>query len=420
MMSQKAIDTTERPPLLKTIPLSLQHLFAMFGSTVLVPILFHVNPATVLLFNGIGTLFYLILCKGKIPAYLGSSFAFLSPVFLVLSEYGYEAALGGFIVVGAVFCLVSLLVHTAGTGWIDVIFPPASMGAIVAVIGLELMPTAAGMAGLTGDKTDPTVIFVSIATLAITIFASVAFRGFLSIIPILIGVVLGYVLAFAAGIVDLSNVERAPWFAIPTLYTPEFDLRAILIILPASIVVVVEHIGHLIVTGNIVGRNLAKDPGLDRSLLGNGISTIFSGFFGSTPNTTYGENIGVLAITKVYSTRVVGGAAVFAILLSCLGKLAALIQSIPTPVMGGVSMLLFGVIAASGIRILVEAKVDYNNPMNLLLTSIVMGVGVSTASLTLGTVTLRGMALATVIAIILSVSFRLIFALRRTRRASGE
>ena len=412
-MSQKTIDTAERPPLLTTIPLSLQHLFAMFGSTVLVPILFHVNPATVLLFNGIGTLFYLILCKGKIPAYLGSSFAFLSPVFLVLSEYSYEAALGGFIVVGMVFCLVSLIVHAIGTSWIDVIFPPASMGAIVAVIGLELMPTAANMAGLTGENTDATVIFVSIATLAVTIFASMAFRGFLSIIPILIGVVAGYIIAFAAGIVDLSHVESAPWLAIPTIYTPEFDLRAILIILPASIVVIVEHIGHLIVTGNIVGRNLAKDPGLDRSLLGNGVSTIFSGLFGSTPNTTYGENIGVLAITKVYSTWVIGGAAIFAILLSCLGKLAALIQSIPTPVMGGVSMLLFGVIAASGIRILVEAKVDYHNPMNLLLTSIVMGVGVSTASLTIGTVTLRGMSLATVIAIILSVSFRIILALRR-------
>ncbi len=419
-MSQKVIDTTERPPLLTTIPLSLQHLFAMFGSTVLVPILFHVNPATVLLFNGIGTLFYLILCKGKIPAYLGSSFAFLSPVFLVLSEYSYEAALGGFIVVGIVFCIVSFIVHTIGTSWIDVIFPPASMGAIVAVIGLELMPTAAGMAGLTGENTDATVIFVSIATLAITIFASMAFRGFLSIIPILIGVVAGYIIAFAVGIVDLSHVESAPWLAIPTIYTPEFDLRAILIILPASIVVIVEHIGHLIVTGNIVGRNLAKDPGLDRSLLGNGVSTIFSGFFGSTPNTTYGENIGVLAITKVYSTWVIGGAAIFAILLSCLGKLAALIQSIPTPVMGGVSMLLFGVIAASGIRILVEAKVDYNNPMNLLLTSIVMGVGVSTASLTIGTVTLRGMSLATVIAIILSISFRIILALRRQEQKQSE
>ena len=242
-----------------------------------------------------------------------------------------------------------------------------------------------------------------------------AFRGFLSIIPILIGVIAGYLIACAVGIVDLSNVAAAPWLALPTIYTPTFELNAVLIILPAAIVVIVEHIGHLIVTGNIVG-----DPGLDRSLLGNGISTIFSGFFGSTPNTTYGENIGVLAITKVYSTWVIGGAAIFAILLSCLGKLAALIQSIPTPVMGGVSMLLFGVIAASGIRILVEAKVDYNNPMNLLLTSIVMGVGVSTASITIGTVTLRGMSLATVIAIILSISFRIILALRRKDAAAQK
>ena len=173
-------------------------------------------------------------------------------------------------------------------------------------------------------------------------------------------------------------------------------------------------------TNNIVGRDLTKDPGLDRSLLGNGISTIFSGFFGSTPNTTYGENIGVLAITKVYSTWVIGGAAVFAIALSCLGKLAALIQSIPTPVMGGVSLLLFGVIAASGIRILVESKVDYGKPANLLLTSIVMGIGVSTASLTLGTVTLKGMSLATVIAIILSLSFRLIYTLRRPKAEASE
>ena len=412
-MEQRTIDTQERLPLLQTIPLSLQHLFAMFGSTVLVPILFQINPATVLLFNGIGTLFYLVLCKGKIPAYLGSSFAFLSPVFLVLADYNYEAALGGFIVVGVVFCLVSFVIHAIGTSWIDVIFPPASMGAIVAVIGLELMPTAAKMAGLTDANTDATVVFVSIATLAVTVFASMAFRGFLAIIPILIGVVSGYVIAYAAGIVDLAAVESAPWFAIPTI-------GAILIILPASIVVIVEHIGHLIVTNNIVGRDLTKDPGLDRSLLGNGISTIFSGFFGSTPNTTYGENIGVLAITKVYSTWVIGGAAVFAIALSCLGKLAALIQSIPTPVMGGVSLLLFGVIAASGIRILVESKVDYGKPANLLLTSIVMGIGVSTASLTLGTVTLKGMSLATVIAIILSLSFRLIYTLRRPKAEASE
>ena len=412
MTQRRAIGVEERLPLLETIPLSLQHLFAMFGSTVLVPLLFHVNPATILLFNGIGTLLYLVLCKGKIPAYLGSSFAFLSPVFLVLAQYSYEAALGGFIVVGCVFCAVGLIIRAIGTNWIDVIFPPASMGAIVAVIGLELMPTAAGMAGLTAETPDMTTITVSLLTLAITIIASVAFKGFLSIIPILIGVVSGYVIASAFGIVDWSLVENASWFALPTFYHPVFEPGAILIILPASLVVIAEHIGHLIVTGNIVGHNLTKDPGLDRSIFGNGLSTIISGFFGSTPNTTYGENIGVLAITRVFSTWVIGGAACFAILLSCLGKLAALIQSIPAPVMGGVSMLLFGLIAASGIRILVEAKVDYNQPMNLLLTSIVMGIGVSTASITIGTVTLKGMALATIVAILLSITFRIIARLR--------
>ena len=286
------------------------------------------------------------------------------------------------------------------------------MGAIVAVIGLELTPTAAGMAGLTGDAIDMTTVFVSLSTLAITVLASVAFQGFLSIIPILIGVICGYIIAAFCGMVDWSPVASAPWFALPTFYTPVFEPGAMLIILPASLVVIAEHVGHLIVTGNIVGSDLTRDPGLDRSLLGNGLSTILSGFFGSTPNTTYGENIGVLAITKVFSTWVIGGAAVFAILLSCLGKLAAMIESIPTPVMGGVSLLLFGVIAASGIRILVESKVDYSSPMNLLLTSIVMGIGVSTASLTIGAVTLKGMSLATVTAVILSLSFRLISILR--------
>ncbi len=411
-MSDRVIPVDARPPLATTIPLSLQHLFAMFGSTVLVPILFRVNPATILLFNGIGTLLYLVLCKGRIPAYLGSSFAFLSPVFLVLSQYSYEAALGGFIVVGAIFCLVGLLVRAVGTGWIDFLFPTAAMGSIVAVIGLELMPTAAGMAGLTAEKPDPVVILVSVLTLAITIFFSVAFRGFLSVLPILIGVLGGYVISALAGIVDWSGVAAAPWFALPTFYTPEFNLSAILIIVPASLVVVVEHVGHLIVTGNIVGSDLTKDPGLDRSLLGNGLSTMLSGCFGSTPNTTYGENIGVLAITRVFSTWVIGGAAVFAILLSCCGKLSAAIQSIPTPVMGGVSLLLFGVIAASGIRILVEGKVDYDQPKNLILTSIVLGLGVSSASVTIGAVTLKGMALATIIAIVLNLVFHAVAALR--------
>ena len=206
--------------------------------------------------------------------------------------------------------------------------------------------------------------------------------------------------------VDLSAIATAPWFAVPTFYSPEFNLAAIATIMPAALVVIAEHIGHLVVTGNIVGRDLTKDPGLHRSLLGNGLSTLLSGFAGSTPNTTYGENIGVMAITKVYSTWVIGGAAVIAIILSFIGKLAAVIQSIPVPVMGGVSLLLFGVIAASGIRMLVETKVDYSVSRNLILTSVVLIVGISGAYVTLGTITLKGMALATIISIVLSLSFK--------------
>ncbi|MCX7781356.1 MAG: uracil permease [Negativicutes bacterium] len=419
-MERREIQVEERLPLLQTLPLSLQHLFAMFGATVLVPILFKVNPATILLFNGFGTLLYLFLCKGRIPAYLGSSFAFLSPVFVVLPQYGYEAALGGFIVVGAIFCLVAWIIQMAGMRWIDVIFPPAAMGAIVAVIGLELAPVAADMAGLTAKTLDPKMITISLFTLGVTIFGSVVFRGFLGIIPILIGVLSGYALAMIMGVVDLSAVDKAPWFAMPTLYTPSFNLSAVAIIAPAALVVVAEHIGHLFVTGNIVGRDLAKDPGLSRSLLGNGLSTMISGFFGSTPNTTYGENIGVMAISRVYSTWVIGGAAVIAIILSFVGKLAAAIQSIPVPVMGGVSLLLFGVIAASGIRMLLEAKVDYSHARNLILTAVVLIIGISGAHIDVGTVTLKGMALATIVSIILSLAFKLFDIFGLSNDASGR
>jgi uracil permease len=406
-MTRREIGVEEKLPLLQSLPLSFQHLFAMFGATVLVPILFKVDPATILLFNGIGTLLYLVVCRGRIPAYLGSSFAFISPVFVVLGKYGYESALGGFIAVGLVFIAVALIVGLVGTGWISVVFPPAAMGAIVAVIGLELAPVAADMAGLTAKTLDPKVITVSMFTLAVTILGSLLFRGFLAIIPILFGVVAGYILSLFMGMVDTAAITKAQTFAVPTFYFPQFNPAAIAIILPASLVVVAEHIGHLFVTGNIVGKDLAKDPGLHRSLMGNGLSTLFSGFFGSTPNTTYGENIGVMAITKVYSIWVIGGAAVIAIVLSFFGKLAAAIQSIPVPVMGGVSLLLFGVIAASGIRMLIEARVDYGKARNLVLTSVVLIIGISGAHLEIGAVSLKGMGLATIIAIILSLAFKL-------------
>ena len=413
-MTQREIQIHERPPLLQSLPLSFQHLFAMFGSTVLVPILFGVDPATILLMNGLGTLLYIFITKGQIPAYLGSSFAFVSPVTAVIASHaggGYEYALGGFFAVGVVLILISLIIRVVGTSWIDVIFPPAAMGSIVAVIGLELVPTAADMAGLLpaeDEAMDSTAVTVALLTLASTIIYWVTMRGFLKIIPILLGIVTGYVIAYFYGIVDFSAVGEAGWFQLPTFYQIQFNWMDILVILPAALVLIPEHIGHLVVTGNIVKKDLVQEPGLDRSLFGNGLSTVFSSLLGSTPNTTYGENIGVLAISRVYSTFIIGGAAGLAIILSFSGKLAALISSIPTPVMGGISLLLFGIIAVSGLRMLVEQNVDYSNSQNLILTCVVLVIGISGASISIGNVALSGMGLATVVAIILSLFFQLL------------
>lgn len=412
-MSRRVIQVEERPPLLQSIPLSLQHLFAMFGASVLVPMLFNIEPATVLLLNGIGTLLFIFVTKGKAPSFLGSSFAFLSPAFAVLASHSYNAVLGGFVVSGIIFIIVALIVKYAGTRWIDVVFPPAAMGAIVAIIGLELAPVAAKMAGLVLDPNNPNLymnpkaLTISIATLAIVIIGSVVFRGFLAIIPILIGIVGGYLVAVSVGFVNFEAVGQAGFFRIPTFYRPEFNFSAIMTILPATLVVVAEHISHLVVTSNIVGRDLTKEPGLHRTMLGDGLSTTLSGLCGSVPTTTYGENIGVMAITRVYSVWVIGGAAAISIAISFLGKFSAAIQTIPQPVMGGVSLLLFGIIAASGLRMLVESKVDYSKPKNLVLTSVVLIIGLSGTHIQIGTVQLAGMALATVLSIIVSLLFKI-------------
>jgi uracil permease len=408
-MAKRIIQINEKLPLIESIPLSFQHLFAMFGASVLVPMLFKINPATVLLLNGIGTLLYIFLTNGKVPSFLGSSFAYLSPAFVVMASQGFQAAQAGFVVSGLLLVLVGMIIKYAGSGWIDVVFPPAAMGAIVAIIGLELAPTAASMAGLISDggkPLDPKFLIVSIATLAIVLIGSVTFKGFLGIIPILVVVVGGYIIALFVGIVNFDAVRNAAWFAMPTFSAPVWNISAILTILPATLVVVAEHIGHLIVTGNICEKDFIKDPGLHRTMAGDGLSTAISGLVGAVPTTTYGENIGVLAITKVFSVWVIGGAAVISILISFIGKLSAAITTIPNPVMGGVSLLLFGTIAASGIRMLVDQKVDYSKPKNLVLTAVVLIVGLSGAHVQIGTVTLAGMALATVVSIIISLTFK--------------
>jgi len=416
-MTRQTIGIHEKLPILQSLPLSFQHLTAMFGATILVPILLGVDPAITLLMNGIGTLIYSWVTKGGIPAYLGSSFAFIAPVLLIISSYGgFSHAQSGFIFFGLFFIAISLVVKKWGIKWIDVVMPPVVMGAVVAIIGLELAPVAAQQAGLApwptpvGKVVEPfvvnsNVLIVSMFTLCIGMIGSVLFRGFMQVIPILIALIAGYILALAMGMVDTAAIGNADWFALPKFQAPVYDLNAIIIIAPACIVVLAEHISHLIVTGNITGSDLMNKPGLHKSLLGDGISNVLSGFAGSPPNTTYGENIGVMAITKVYSVWVIRGAAILAILFSCIGKISAAISTIPTPVMGGITMLLYGVIAVQGFRMFVEQKVDFSKNSNMVLGAVTFVVGVSGAYINIGSVQLKGMAFAAIAGVVLSLIF---------------
>lgn len=408
MSEKKVIGVEEKVPFKLLVPLSIQHMFAMFGASVLVPFIFGINPAIVLFMNGMGTLLFIFLTKGKAPAYLGSSFAFLAPAGIVISTMGYEYALGGFVAVGFLGCVIAFIIYKFGSDWIDVVLPPAAMGPVVALIGLELAGSAADTAGLLDEVIDPKNLIVFLVTLGVAVFGNILFRGFLSVVPILIAIICGYVAAFACGMLDFTAVAEAGFFEMPNFMLPKFDLQAILIILPVILVITSEHIGHQVVTSKIVGRDLIKDPGLHRSLLGDNLSTMISGLIGSVPTTTYGENIGVMAVTKVYSVQVIAGAAVISIICSFVGKLAALIQTIPGPVIGGISFLLYGMIGTSGIRVLVDGRVDYGVSKNLILTSVVFVTGLSGISVKLGSIELTGMVLACIVAMILSLIFHLL------------
>ncbi|MFQ7665764.1 MAG: uracil permease [Thomasclavelia ramosa] len=420
MSNKRIIQVEDKVPGKLLIPLSLQHMFAMFGASVLVPFLFGINPAIVLFMNGIGTLLFIVITKGKAPAYLGSSFAFIAPANIVISKFGYPYALGGFVAVGFCGCLLALIIKKCGTKWIDIVLPPAAMGPVVALIGLELSATAANNAGLIGDNIQMANVWVFLITLGVAIFGNICFRKFLSVIPILIAIICGYIAAICFGLVDFTTVANAPLFAIPNFSTPKFDINAILMILPVLLVITSEHIGHQIVTGKIIGKNLLEDPGLHRSLFGDNFSTMISGFIGSVPTTTYGENIGVMAITGVYSVQVIAGAAVLSIICSFVGPLSALIQTIPGPVIGGISFLLYGMIGTSGLRILVDQKVDYATNKNLILTSVVFVTGLSSITLSSGGVELTGMVLACIVAMILSLTFYLLDKFNLTNDTAEE
>lgn len=407
MAERKVIQTDEKLPILQAIPLALQHLMAMFGATVLVPLLTGLDPSLAIMTSGAGTILYLILTKNKIPSYLGSSFAFIGPIAAVAATKGIPAALGGLVVGGLLYVVVAIIIKGFGTAWINKVLPPALVGAVVIVIGLGLAGVAVGMATKGGgDAFAINNVIIALITLAAAVAFSSYFKGFLSTIPVLLGIVVGYVAAIPMGMVDFQPVLDAAWLGLPTLVFPEWDLGAILIIAPVALVVIIEHIGHLLVVNEIVGKDFT--PLLPESLAGDGLATALSAMVGGSPSTTYAENIGVMAVTKVYATQIFWYAGAFAFVIGgFVPKLKFLIQSIPVPVMGGISLLLFGLIASSGLRMLVESGIDYGHSRNLILSSVVLviGIGMETTGtvIPLGDYVLPGMATATFLGIILNL-----------------
>jgi uracil permease len=405
------IDVEERLPFMKTLPLSFQHLFAMVGATILVPIITGLSPSIALFASGVGTLLYILCTKAKLPAYVGSSFAFIAPMGVASANYGPEAMLSGIVAAGLIYVIVAAIIKFAGTKWLDKALPPVVVGSVVIVIGLSLAGTAVQWSGLIpGDKPTGMAILVAVITLGVGIICSMYLKGFLAVIPILIAMVTGYVASIMLGVFPkeaINEIVSAPILQMPKFMFPKFNLSAMILMAPVAFVTLAEHIGHVYVTNNVCGRDFTKEPGLHRSILGDGIATMFAGFVGGPPNTTYGENIGVMAITKVYSVWVIGGAAVLAIIMSFIGPVAAVIKNTPQPVMGGVSLLLFGIIASSGFRIFVEDKIDFSKKKNLILCSVIIVLGVGGAKIVFpmggAEVEIAGVALATLVGIILNL-----------------
>lgn len=405
------IGVDDRVPVAKAIPLGIQHFMSMFGSTVLVPFLTGLSPSLAIMCSGIGTILYLLVTKGKIPSYLGSSFAFITPIAMVAQSQGVGAVGGALIVTGLVYVIVAGIIKVAGTGWLDFILPAPVVAPVIVVIGLGLSATAIKMAFFNGgyDSGAPfnyEGFAVAALTLAVSIVFSTCFRGFWSTIPVLIGVTAGYIASCFVGLVDFQPVVDAAWIGLPTLTAPTFDLGAIILIAPVAIVIIIEHIGHLLVVGEVVGKNY--NDMLPRSLLGDGLSTMLSGFLGGTPTTTYAENIGVMSATRVYSTQIFWYAGGIALLVGGFcPKIEALINSIPTSVMGGVSLLLFGLIASNGLRMLVSNRVDFSKARNLMIVSavLVVGVGMETAGIKIpvGVYELPGMATSAIIGVVLNL-----------------
>lgn len=409
------LDVNDKPKPLQWAALSFQHVFAMFGATVLVPIIVGFPVSIALFASGVGTIIYIIATKAKVPVYLGSSFAYISAMVFAREALGGDigASQTGLIMVGVVYLIVALIIRLIGTNWIDKLLPPIVIGPMIAIIGLGLASVAVNQAGLT-TSSEPKIIAVAIITFLITAFVSTFAKGFFKIIPFITGIAGGYLVAVLFQIVDFSPIAQAEMFQLPELVLPfafgkfaTYDLYfgpEMWAIVPIAIVTISEHIGDHTVLGKICNRNFLKDPGLSKTLIGDGLATSFSALVGGPANTTYGENTGVVGMTKVASVYVIGGAALIAIMLSFLGKVSAAISTIPDPVLGGMSILLYGVIASNGLRVLIDAKVDFSKQRNLIIASAMLVLGLGGAIFQISTLaTLSGTALAAIVGVLLNL-----------------
>ena len=395
------------------IGLSFQHLFAMFGATVLVPILVGIDPAIALFSSGLGTLAHLSVTKFKIPAYMGSSFAYIATMQTLMKTDGIAAVAQGAIAGGLVYLIVALIVRFAGNEWIDKILPPIVVGPIIMVIGLSLATTAVNDVMFKDGKYQFTYLLIGLVTLLAVILFNIYGRGLISIIPILLGLIVGYCLAFVLGavtgqeIISFSGVQEAAWLQVPNFDIIGLDYgfklypSAILTMAPIAFVTMTEHFGHVMVLNSLTNRDFFKDPGLDRTLAGDGLAQMIAGFFGAPPVTSYGENIGVMVLNKIYSVYVIAGAAFIAVVMSFIGKVSALLSSIPAPVIGGISIALFGVIASSGLKILISNKVDFDNKKNLLIASVILVTGIGGLTLQINGLQITGVTFSTLLGILL-------------------
>ena len=380
---------------LKEWILSIQHLFAMFGATVLVPLLVGINPSIAILTAGIGTLIFHLCTKGKVPVFLGSSFAFITPIITISTMYNdYSYVQGGIIVVGLIYALMSFIVYKIGVDKINKLLPSHVVGAMIIVIGLSLVPSA-----ITNIQTNT---MIALVTLGISLLITFLGRGFIKQLGILIGVVCGYILALSMGIVDTSVIQNANLITLPSLTLPKFSLEAIMIIAPLSLCTLCEHIGDITTNGTVVGKDFVKDPGLHRTLLGDGLATMVAGFMGSCVNTTYGENTSLLAITKNYNPKLLRRTAIIAIVLSFIGVFGAILQSVPACVIGGISLQLYFMIAWIGVKNIKDNK-SYKSIKKLIVIAVILIVGLSGFTITLGTVAISGLALAVIVGVILNL-----------------